>query len=169
MLDKQLKIFYNTKPKSQPNFKLRTKLLFRLAYKLKYKYPIHFNFLLKLYKEGGVNILRDNSIPPTSQPTYEIKDKLLAEKLTIKILNYLNNGALIGPFFKSEIPFDNYFISPLCGLWKKKPTKVSLIHNLSAPLGNSINSTIPKLSRKTNYPSFERLVEIAFHVVNMAI
>ena len=107
--------------------------------------------------------MRKEDFPQATVNPYDIKDKLMAAKLTEKINDYINLGSLIGPFKQSEIPFDKYHLSPLCGLWKKKPSKVSLIHNLSAPIHDSINSIIPKEHRITTYPSFQRLVEIAFN------
>merc|ERR1711991_1143311 len=46
---------------------------------------------------------------------------------------------------------------------EKKPNKVSLRQHRAGEDGNSINSVIPKKIRKTAYPSFERLIDIAFH------
>lgn len=60
-----------------------------------------------------------------------------------------------------EIPFKNYFLSPLSGIWKVYPNKVSLIQNLSAPKSDSINSSIPKHVRKTEYVPFHTLIELA--------
>ena len=73
----------------------------------------------------------------------------------------MKKGSLIGPFFYDEIPFDEFFLSPLTGIWKIYPNKVSLIQNLSAPKGNSINSSIPKDKRKTEYVSFYTQINLA--------
>ena len=108
--------------------------------------------------------MRDVTIPPRSQDNYNIQDDELVECLTEKIIKYLDLGALLGPFLKDEIPFDNYFLSPITGLWKKYPFKATLIQNLSAPKNNSINSTIPEEVRYTEYPSLEYLIETALAV-----
>ena len=71
---------------------------------------------------------------------------------------------MIGPFKFEDIPFKKFFISPLTGIWKKFPDKASLIQNLSAPFGNSINSIIPQENRAVPYPSFEYMIEIAYRV-----
>ena len=126
-------------------------MLLNLSKKIKKKYPQHYKFAEFLCKNQGVHILRNTDIPPKSQSNYPIRDHLLCSELTKKIIRYLNKGSLIGPFFKHEIPFDNYFLSPLSGLWKIYPNKVSLIQNLSAPFNHSINSCIPESLRETEY------------------
>ena len=93
-----------------------------------------------------------------------MKDKLLAAKITQKIIRYLERGALLGPFDVNEIPWQQYFLNPLTGLWKIPGEKATVIQNLSAPDGNSINSSIPKELRKTDYITFEQLIRIAFSV-----
>ena len=84
--------------------------------------------------------------------------------MTDKINKYLDNGSLVGPYFPHEVPFRSYHLSPTTGLWKRKPNKVTLIQNLSAPIGDSINSIIPDYLRSTTYPTFEYIIEIAFAV-----
>ena len=149
------------KPNKKPIFKLKVKKLFNLCQKIKHKYPKHYKFIEHLYNHNGVDILRDESIPKKSQPNYPIKDYELASKLTEKLIRYLKKGALIGPFTKEEIPFKTYFLSPLTGIWKKYPKKVSLIQNLSAPKNDSINSSIPKENRSTEYLSFVKMIGLA--------
>ena len=49
-------------------------------------------------------------------------------------------------------------------MWKIYPRKATLIQNLSAPDGDSINSCIPPGDRTTAFPIFEFMIEIAYRV-----
>ena len=66
-------------------------------------------------------------------------------------------GRIAGPF-KSP-PFKNFQISPLAVIPKRSPGEFRLIHNLSAPLGDSVNSGIPQELSSVKYQKLEDAIQ----------
>lgn len=64
---------------------------------------------------------------------------------------------LLGPFQK--IPFSTAFISPLSVIPKKSANSFRLIHDLSFPKNQSVNSGIPPHSRTVHYESFDSAIK----------
>ena len=64
---------------------------------------------------------------------------------------------LAGPF--SIKPFTNFICSPIGLVPKKEPNKFRLIHDLSFPKHNSINSHIPRELATVTYESLDTIVD----------
>ena len=67
-------------------------------------------------------------------------------------------GRIAGPF--QHAPFSNFRISLLAKIPERVPGEYRLIHNLSAPLGNSINSHIPHELASVKYQKMQHAVDI---------
>ena len=81
-----------------------------------------------------------NLLSATQNPA-AVSDKLSKE---------LSLGRIAGPFL--ERPFPSLRISPLGLIPKKTPGEFRLIHHLSFPYGDSINSCIPNDASRLNMP-----------------
>ena len=79
--------------------------------------------------------------------------------LANKVIKEISAGRVLGPC--SSPPIDYLQCSPL-GLVPKKgdKNKWRMIHNLSHPHGDSINSHISKADSSVNYQSFDRAIEL---------
>ena len=82
-----------------------------------------------------------------SNPT-KVKEKLQKE---------LFKDRIAGPF--TSPPFDPMIFSPIGLVPKKEPGKFRLIHNLSFPKEDSINSNIPKLFTFVSYENLDIIVD----------
>ena len=65
---------------------------------------------------------------------------------------------IIGPFIKPPIP--DLHISPVQAISKKTPGKCRLIHNLSAPHGNSVNEAIPDEIKSVTFCKIADVVDL---------
>jgi hypothetical protein len=70
----------------------------------------------------------------------------------------LQAGRLYGPFDKP--PFDHYIISPLGAIPKRGSDKIRVIHDLSFPVRDSVNSQISKDDFSLKYTSVDEAVKI---------
>ena len=59
-----------------------------------------------------------------------------------------------------EIPFDNYVCSPLGLVPKKAPGEYRIIHDLSFPEGQSVNSYIPTSNSTVQYESIDNVIDL---------
>lgn len=66
-------------------------------------------------------------------------------------------GRVCGPF--TSPPFDNFHVSPLALIPKQEPGKFRLIHNLSYPRDNSVNSAIPREHTTVSYETLDAALE----------
>lgn len=71
-----------------------------------------------------------------------------------KLVGELRLGRVADPFL--EPPFPGMVISPLGIVPKKEPGKFWLIHNLSCPIGASVNDRIPREFCTVRYASFDK-------------
>ena len=69
-----------------------------------------------------------------------------------------NMGRIAGPFITP--PFPNLVISPLGLIPKSEPGKFRVIHDLSFPKGESVNSGIPKESCSVSYEDYDYLISL---------
>ena len=65
----------------------------------------------------------------------------LSAEVERKVKIELSKGRFEGPF--KNTPFRNFKVSPLAIIPKRQPDSFRLIHDLSFPRGNSVNSYIP--------------------------
>ncbi len=92
--------------------------------------------------QNGVQLHSDKvldlnvEIPSNQKSTVEFHD--LVDEMLMK---ELKEGRIAGPFLK---PPPGLIISPLGAVPKKEKNKIRIIHNLSHPLKNSVNSHIPR-------------------------
>ena len=80
------------------------------------------------------------------------------EIVDAKLKKELELERISGPF--DEPPFDNLFISPIGLVPKKVEGEFRLIHHLSHPRGQSINSGIEKEFTKVSYHSVDHAIKI---------
>ena len=74
-----------------------------------------------------------------------------------KLEKELSAGRIMGPFHSS--PFDEFVVSPLGLREKKVKGQYRVIHDLSYPQGDSINSGIPREYAKVQYSSVSDAIE----------
>jgi hypothetical protein len=67
-------------------------------------------------------------------------------------------GRIAGPFL--DRPFPNFISSPLGLVPKKSPGQFRIIHNLSFPRGDSVNSNIPPGSTSVSYELLDYAISI---------
>ena len=75
-----------------------------------------------------------------------------------KINHEIHLGRIAGPF--DEPPFFNFHSSPLGLVPKHDPGKYRLIHDLSFPKGDSINSYTSREFTTVQYETLDRVVEL---------
>ena len=113
-------------------------------------------FLVDGFSQGftlGYSGPREYSFANNSEST--IKNSDLVDR---KLQKEIELGRIAGPF--QHAPFSNFRISPLAIIPKIVPGEYRFIHNLSAPLGNSINSHIPHELASVNYKKMQHAVDI---------
>ena len=113
-------------------------------------------FLVDGFSQGftlGYSGPREYSFANNSEAT--IKNSDLVDR---KLQKEIELGRIAGPF--QHAPFSNFRISPLAIIPKRVPGEYRLIHNLSAPLGNSINSHIPHELASVKYQKMQHAVDI---------
>ena len=82
------------------------------------------------------------------------RPQILSELIDTEI----SEGRFLGPF--SSPPFNFQRINPLGLVPKKAPNSFRLIVDLSQPLGNSVNSHIPRDASSVSYPSIQQAIDI---------
>ena len=101
---------------------------------------------------SSITIEDQPHIPP-NQPSalqhYDIVNKMLNEELAM--------GRIAGPF-QTRPP--GLIISPLAAVPKKDPGSYRIIHNLSFPLGNSVNSHTPRELCSVSYETIDDCIDI---------
>ena len=75
-----------------------------------------------------------------------------------KLDKELRLGRIAGPFV--DPPFENFIVSPLGLVPKKNPGEFRLIHDLSFPKGNSVNSHIDPQFSTVQYEVLDHCIEI---------
>jgi hypothetical protein len=70
----------------------------------------------------------------------------------------LKDGIISGPF--TTPPMDPFIISPLGLVPKQTPGQWRLIHNLSFPLGSSVNDAIPGEFSRVSYETLDHALDI---------
>ena len=68
-------------------------------------------------------------------------------------------GRIVGPF--DALPFSVFHISPLGLIPKKAPGEFHLIHHLSFPEGQSVNSHIPKIASSVHYANIDDAILVS--------
>ena len=84
-----------------------------------------------------------------------------AEIVSEKINKEVAKGRYIGPF--NSPPFTNFVCSPLGLVSKKEIGQYRLIHDLSYPRGDSVNTFIPKENATVSYQNIETVIELVQH------
>jgi hypothetical protein len=103
------------------------------------------NYLIIGFREG---FSIDNDIYFPNQYITNLKTSFqYPEIVDKKLQNELNEGRISDPY--DYIPFDNMVLSPIGLKANKQPGQFRVIHHLSHPHGNSINSGI---SREKMHP-----------------
>ena len=82
----------------------------------------------------------------------------LESEVDKKVKNELLKGRIEGPF--SSSPLNNLKISPLAIIPKRQQNSFRLIHDLSFPRGNSVNSHIPTEFSKVTYETLDHIVAL---------
>ena len=90
-----------------------------------------------------------NNLLSATQNPAAVNDKLSKE---------INLGRIAGPFVTQPLP--SLHISPLGLIPKKTPGEFRLIHHLSFPFGNSINSHIPTEASSVHYASIDDAIRL---------
>ena len=78
--------------------------------------------------------------------------------MNTKLKKEMKMGRIAGPF--NMPPFEKFRVSPLAVIPKSTPAQYRLIHNLSAHLGNSVNSFIPPELTSVKYQKLEDAINI---------
>ncbi|VDI55281.1 Hypothetical predicted protein [Mytilus galloprovincialis] len=128
--------------------------------------PIHIDQLgkyLKGYDTRKVEFLLEGfktgfKIPFEGAEKYQFSRNLKSTLenclvLKKKITEEIKAGRVAGPF--KEPPFENFRISPLGLVPKSKPGEFRVIHDLSHPLGSSVNDGISKENSAVQYQSVD--------------
>ncbi|MCP3664903.1 MAG: hypothetical protein GY696_20805, partial [Gammaproteobacteria bacterium] len=83
-------------------------------------------------------------------------------KVLQEIRQDVADDSKFGPF--SAPPFNEFVCSPVAAIPKGDDGKIRLIHNLSAPRGQSINEAIPEECYRTSYDKFDLAVAMVRRV-----
>lgn len=89
-------------------------------------------------------------------------EKTAKSQKTIEVLwkthrKEILKGRIRGPFLRP--PFDNFICSPLGLIPKKEKGSFRLIHDLSFPKGDSVNSWTPPEYTMVSYQNIETVIE----------
>ncbi|CAG2220984.1 unnamed protein product [Mytilus edulis] len=109
--------------------------------------PIHIDQLgkyLKGYDTSAEKYQFSRNLKSTLENCLVLKKKITEE---------IKAGRVAGPF--KEPPFENFRISPLGLVPKSKPGEFRVIHDLSHPLGSSVNDGISKENSAVQYQSVD--------------
>ena len=83
----------------------------------------------------------------------------LPQIVEAKLAHEIALGRMAGPF--NQPPFPNYQAHPLGLVPKAQPNKYRLIHDLSFPHGDSINSHVSREFTSVTYETLDRVIELA--------
>ena len=75
-----------------------------------------------------------------------------------KLRKELSKGYIAGPF--TDPPFENFVVSPIALVPKKEQHSFRLIHNLSYPPNNSVNSSIPSFISAVSYETIHQVIQL---------
>ena len=110
----------------------------------------------------GFRIPFQSSLPHTIQPRNHPSMLDNSSVVDLMIASELKLGRIAGPV--SAPPFEDFVISPLGLIPKKKePGAFRLIHDLSFPKGDSVNSGIPREYCSVSYEDYDYFVSILAH------
>ena len=152
--------YHSLKPYQFERKELDVNLFKQIFKHLKKSRPDLYRIVISIASEGA-DIHRSTELPPRSQGN-PILDKDIIDHVTEKLIEHIKQGHIEGPFTEKELPF-KVFVSPIYG--DRKPSgKIRLIINLSAPLGNSVNSAISDENSTVRYPSFRDLCQLVRNV-----
>jgi hypothetical protein len=114
------------------------------------------NFLFTGFTQGfripyeGIRKIRFNRNLPSATKNLDILKQKISKEVTA--------GRASGPF--DEPPFPNIQVSPLGLVPKKNPGEFRVIHHLSYPENESINSGIPESKCTVKYQTIEDAVKL---------
>ncbi len=112
--------------------------------------------LLTNLKEG-ISI-PSTQVPPLEYSFYNHPSALQnAGKVSELIASRVTKGIIAGPFAN---PPPGLIVSPIAAIPKKETAKVRIIHNLSFPLGDSVNSHIPRAACEVQYETLDDCLAI---------
>ena len=114
------------------------------------------NFFISGFRHGfylGYQGPRESCFVKNSDST---KDN--GEVVNTKLKKEMKMGRIAGPFIMP--PFKKIRVSPLAVIPKSTPGEYRLIHNLSAPLGDSVISFIPPELTSVKYQKLEDAINI---------
>ena len=100
-----------------------------------------------------------NPLPPTYGNHKSALDNF--RLVSIKLQQELNKHRIAGPF---SIKPPGLIISPLAAVPKKGVDEIRVIHDLSFPLGNSVNSHIPREVCGVQYELIDDCLQIVFNL-----
>jgi hypothetical protein len=113
------------------------------------------NYLIKGFREGfsiDNDVYHPNSDVNNLKTANDYPD-IIDKKLQTEI----DLGRLSGPH--DEIPLENMVLSPIGLKAKKQPGQFRVIHHLSYPQGNSINSGITKQNSTVKYATVPQAID----------
>ena len=87
--------------------------------------------------------MRSTVKPKSQEKPYKIKDGLLKELASKKLIDLIRQGKLMGPWKKEELHDDIYLSSVFVKEKDLSRNKILLLVDYSSPKGDSINSEIP--------------------------
>ena len=122
------------------------------GYKEDKKYLLLDNIVNGIPVPSSVDCSNQDPIPENHQSAY-VNEKSVDEMIDANV----KKGWLAGPF-KTKPP--NLFISPLASIPKKETDARRVIHNLSYPYKNSVNSNIDSKYTSVQYEMIDSCIEI---------
>jgi hypothetical protein len=123
------------------------------------------DFLLDGFENGfsipynGVQRARLSRNHASIDDNPQIVSQLVAEELRM--------GRIAGPFDNPPLPF--FQVSPLGLIPKKEPNKFRLIHDLSFPHDDSINSSIPSTYTTVQYETLDHAIQCILSMGNQCL
>ena len=105
----------------------------------------------------GFRIPIDRSAPLPVFDTRSMKESMNPDCIRSLLLSDLDAHRVDGPF--SSPPFENFVVSPIHAV-PKDSGGFRLIHNLSFPIGDSINSRIHDMDATVQYSSFDDALDM---------
>ncbi len=119
---------------------------------------------------NGFNLQRDTHLtsqaPVTSIPKNHASALRHPDIVKKKLQDEVAVGRLTGPFLTKSCK--DFHVSPLALREKQEKGKYHIIHDLSAPKGNSVNDTIPEENGKVEYVTLDLAVRIIQSMHNTA-
>lgn len=118
--------------------------------------PLKLNYLIEGIRYGfRLGCSKSPSIhPPHNHKSAYSYPQVVEEYIT----SGLSTSRIMGPF--AVPPFRNFKTSPLGVVPKSEPNKFRIIHDLSFPQNDSVNSNIPKEHSQVQYDSIDTVVSL---------